>query len=134
MNLTSRYHTVLNCLLFQAKNPTRNKIWPLTTYCTMHSLRLDNAAYDCLLVKRSNFIHWSQYLLWSFSHGISPLTTHRNKLIECFLCEWNTGLKWVKPFLHNVEKWSNILLKTCGVNTISFKLCFAICQHDVWKG
>ena len=26
----------------------------------------------------------------------------------------------VKPFKHNVEKWSNILLKSCGVNTARF--------------
>ena len=27
---------------------------------------------------------------------------------------------WFNPLLHNVEKWPNILLKSCGVNTARF--------------
>ena len=31
-----------------------------------------------------------------------------------------TGLKWVNPFTHDVLKWPNILLKSCGVHTARF--------------
>ena len=37
------------------------------------------------------------------------------------------------PFIHNVEKWSKILLKSYGVHTAGF-LKYAIFQHYEWKG
>ena len=29
-------------------------------------------------------------------------------------------MKWCNPFIHNVEKWLNIPLKSCGVNVARF--------------
>ena len=37
------------------------------------------------------------------------------------------------PLLHNVEKWSNILQKSCEHRKI-FKVCLAIFQHYAIKG
>ena len=30
------------------------------------------------------------------------------------------GLESVNPFIHNIVKWPNILLKSCGLNTANF--------------
>ena len=38
--------------------------------------------------------------------------------------------KTINPFFHTVEKWPNILLKSCGVNTAkTFNVCLTIFQH-----
>ena len=42
---------------------------------------------------------------------------------ELFECVWPfcaVGAERVKPFMHNVKKWPNIFLKSCGVYSASF--------------
>ena len=42
--------------------------------------------------------------------------------------------KYFKPFMHNVEKWPNILKKFFAVFTAQdFWLCLTIFQHYAWK-
>ena len=50
-----------------------------------------------------------------------------NELLECI---W--PFYGVNPFMHNIEKWPNILLKNFQI--MIFKVCLAIFQHKIWKG
>ena len=68
---------------------------------------------------------------WLLSLRISLIPTSITTVLDLFACPQCVHLN---PFMSNVVKWPNVLIKSCDVNTSRFfKICLAILQHYARK-
>ena len=112
--------------------------------CADHEVR--NVSFSGNFVYMLN--EWSLCAIWNLVpsiycidlNEICPIRQRvKNSLwlyVKCkTLCNNIWVKRWLRPFMHNVEKRPNILQKSCGVNTARFlKLSLTIFELYARKG